>query len=84
MIDSNDRLFHSNPGDNRIFSLVPEVQTGSGVHPTSFSEGIEVFTDLKATEAWKYSHLVLRIRISGALLLLPLRLQGVSREKIYI
>jgi hypothetical protein len=65
------------------FSLHHCIQTGSGAHPASYPTGTTgSFSGGKAAGAWSwpliYLHLVLRSRMRGAILPLPIRLHGVA------
>ena len=60
----------------RDFSLLQNVQAGSGVHPDPYAMGTKNFSPLEAQwlgcEDDHTPHLVSRLRISGAIALLPL------------
>jgi hypothetical protein len=59
----------------RDFSLLQNVHTSSGVHPASSSVGSRVLSKGKNSQGMKLTthlYLVLMLRISGAILLLPM------------
>ena len=65
-----------NPGRGKTFSLLHDMQTGSEAHPASYSVGITRVLS-QGLSRWgvkltTHLHLVLRLRISGAIPLLPL------------
>jgi len=76
-------IWSSNPGRGKIL-FSKTIQTGSSAHPASYSVGIQVLPsglsgwDMMSTT---HLHLVLRLRISGAIPLLPpIYLHGMDRD----
>jgi hypothetical protein len=68
-------ILDSNHGEAKDFSILQIVQTALGAHPASYSMGTEVLSRRKSGRNVKlttHPHLVPRLKINGAMPLLPL------------
>jgi len=65
-----------NPGRGKTFSLLQDMQTGSGAHPASYSMGTKKVLSHgpcnRGVKLTTHLHLVPRLRIGGAISILPL------------
>lgn len=70
MAYKGQRVCGMNPGKGKTFSLLQDMQTGSGAHPASYSMGItRVLSQGQSRSGMKLTihlHLVPRSRISAA------------------